>query len=121
MRHRKAVAAGFLRQSAGQPGFTNPGWPDEQNVLVLPYPFTRRERAQQLAVKPAWMLVIDVFDYAALFQPGRLQAASQSPILVPEPLLVDEHGNTPPEARLARLGVRDRAPAGVGPPLHVTW
>lgn len=39
---RKAVAAGFLRQSAGQPTLPDSSRPNEQHVLVLPHPFARR-------------------------------------------------------------------------------
>ena len=42
------------------------GGADQQQVLFLPYPFARRQRAHQLAIEPARMLIIDVFDDAAL-------------------------------------------------------
>jgi hypothetical protein len=35
---------------------------------MLPYPFAGGERAHQFSVEPAGMLIIDVFDCAALFQ-----------------------------------------------------
>jgi hypothetical protein len=36
--------------------------------MGLAHPFTCSERAQQFAIEAARMLVIDVFDHAALFQ-----------------------------------------------------
>ncbi len=60
------------------------------------------------------MLVIAIFDDAALFEPGGLQAASQSPVLFPEPLLIDEHGEAFLEAELAGIGGLDLRPEGVG-------
>jgi hypothetical protein len=35
------------------------------------------------------MLVIDIFDDRLLFQLGQLQTTFESPILFPEPLLID--------------------------------
>ena len=59
------------------------------------------------------MLIIDVFDHATLFQPGRLQTARQSAILFPEPLLIDEHRETLLKAELAGIGRLDLCAEGV--------
>ena len=59
------------------------------------------------------MLVIDVFDDTALFQPGRLQTARQGAILFPEPLLIDEQGEALLEAELAGIGRLDLRAEGV--------
>ena len=53
MQNGKAVAAGFLRQGAGQPTFADAGGADEEDVLMLPHPFAGGERAQQFAVEAA--------------------------------------------------------------------
>lgn len=59
------------------------------------------------------MLVIDIFDHATLFQPGRLQTARQSAILFPEPLLIDEHREALLEAELTGIGRLDLRAEGV--------
>src|SRR6266571_7192871 len=50
------------------------------------------------------MLVVDVLDYAALFQPRYLQSPRQRAVLLPEPLVIDEHPKTLLEAELAQVG-----------------
>src|SRR6185312_3261738 len=87
----ETVSARLVCQGAGKPTFADTSWADEEDVLILAHPFTGGERTQQLAVEPAWMLVIDVFDDSAFFQLGRLQASCQRTILSPKPLLIDEH------------------------------
>ena len=49
-----------------------PVGPMQQNVLMLADPFAAGQRAHQLAIESARMLVIDIFDHAALFQVGRI-------------------------------------------------
>ena len=103
-----------MRQCAGQPAFADSGRADQQHVLVLPHPFAGRQRAHELAVQAARMLVIDVLDHAALFQLGRLQAARQSAVLLPEPLLIHQHGEALLEAELAGIGALILRAEGVG-------
>src|SRR5438270_517086 len=78
MQYGETVAAGFVCQCASKPTLADASWSDEEDVLILAHPFTGGECAQQLAVKAAWMLVIDIFDHATFFQPGRLQASITS-------------------------------------------
>src|SRR5437764_2300762 len=87
---------------------------DEEDILILAHPFTGGERAEQLAVQAAWMLVIDIFDHATFFQPGRLQAPRQRTILSPKPLLIDEHRKAFLEAELAGIGGFQLRMEGIG-------
>ena len=66
MQNGEAVAASLLREGAAQPRFSDACWSDQQDVLMLPHPFAAGERADQLAVQPAWMLIMDIFDDTAL-------------------------------------------------------
>src|SRR4051794_32208087 len=67
MQYGEPVAAGFVCQCASKPTLADASWSDEEDVLILAHPFTGGECAQQLAVKAAWMLVIDIFDHATFF------------------------------------------------------
>jgi hypothetical protein len=60
------------------------------------------------------MLVVDIFDDRALFQLGHLQATLQSPILLPQPLLIDQQPKTLFEAELMRLGSFELSSEGIG-------
>jgi len=60
------------------------------------------------------MLIIDIFDDSARFQPGRLQASRQCTILFPQPLLIDEHGEALLEAELAGIGGFELRTEGAG-------
>jgi hypothetical protein len=99
---------------AGKPTFADTSWSDEEDVLILAHPFTGGERAQQFAVEPARMLVIDVFDDSAFFQPGRLQAPCERAIFLPEPLLLDEQCEALLEAELAGIGGFQLCTEGIG-------
>jgi hypothetical protein len=59
------------------------------------------------------MLVIDVFDNAALLQSGRLETPGKSAVFLPEPLLIDEHAEALFEAKLAGIGGLDLGAEGV--------
>jgi hypothetical protein len=93
-----------VRQGAGKPTFANTSWSNEQDVLILTHPFTGGKRAQQLAIQAPWMLIIDIFDHSALFQPGRLKTSCQRAIFLPEPLLIDQHREAFLEAELTGIG-----------------
>ena len=114
VQYRKAVAAGFVRQRATQPAFANAGRSDEQDILVLTHPFTAREGAHQFAIQAAGMLVVDVLDDAALFQLRELQSSRQRTVLLPEPLLIDEHSKALLEAELAHVGGFQLRAEGLG-------
>ena len=45
---------------------------------MLPHPFAGGECAHKLSVKPAGMLIIDVFNCAALFEPANCNRPSMS-------------------------------------------
>ena len=77
-----------MRQRASQPGFSDPGRPYEQGILVLPHPFAGCQCADEFAVQPARVLKIDILDHAAFFEPGQLQTSSERPVLLPAPLPV---------------------------------
>src|SRR4051812_24707847 len=104
MQHREAVATSFVRQRARQPTLANASGTDEQKILLLAHPFTGSERAHQLAVESTWMLIIDVFHHAAFFQLGGLKTSGEGTILLPQPLLIDEHGETLVESKLGDVG-----------------
>jgi hypothetical protein len=114
MQYGETVAASFVCQCASKPTLADASWSDEEDVLILAHPFTGGECAQQLAVKAAWMLVIDIFDHATFFQPGRLQASRQCAILSPEPLLIDEHREAFLEAELGGIGGFQLRTEGIG-------
>ena len=59
---------------------------------MLRYPFAARQAADQRAVQTARMPVVDVFDGRVEFEPRVFHAATQSFVLAPVPLLIDEHG-----------------------------
>ena len=71
---------------------------------MLADPIAGRQRAQQLAIEAARMLVIDILDHAALFQVGGSEAPRQSAVLFPEPLLIDDQGKAFFEAQLTGFG-----------------
>src|SRR4051812_11707200 len=50
------------------------------------------------------MLIVDIFDHAAFFQPGGVQSSRQRTVFFPKPLLVDEHSEALFEAELAGMG-----------------
>jgi hypothetical protein len=59
------------------------------------------------------MLIIDVFDNAALLQPGGLETPGKSAIFFPEPLLTDEHREALFEAELRGIRGFDLRAEGV--------
>src|SRR3954452_8697044 len=60
------------------------------------------------------MLVIDIFDYAALFHVGGSQTPRQRTILFPKPLLIDEQRKACFEAQMAGFRGFQLSAEGVG-------
>src|SRR3954467_6045037 len=60
------------------------------------------------------MLVIDVFDDTAFFQFCKTETARQRAILLPEPLLIDQHGKAFLETELAHVGGFQLRAKGIG-------
>src|SRR4051812_30037809 len=71
---------------------------------MLPHPFAAGERTDQLAIQPARVLVIDIFDNTPFLELGGTQAAGQRTVFFPEPLLIDQHRKSLFETKLARVG-----------------
>src|SRR5437763_14021571 len=60
------------------------------------------------------MLVIDVFDDTAFFEFCKAETARQRAILLPEPLLVDQHSKAFIETELAHVGGFQLRAKGIG-------
>src|SRR5260370_39291747 len=78
-------------------------------------PCAAGEGAYQLAVQATRMVIVNIFDGAALFQAGGLQTASQGTVLFPQPLLIDQQGEALFKNEPAGAGVFQVRPECVGP------
>src|SRR5580698_5911855 len=104
VQYREPVPAGLVCQGASQSGLPDSGRPDQQNILMVTHPVAVGQSAHELAIQSARVLVVDIFDDAALLQAGRPQTVRQSAVLFPEPLLIDEQAKAFFETELAHVG-----------------
>lgn len=107
-----AVAAGFLRQGAGQPGLAGAGGTGDDAVAVVAHPVAGGQLGDQVAGQGAAGVPVYVFQGRALPQLGVAQAPLQGDILLVFPLAVDQHGQAFVEAQ--GRTVRSAALAAVG-------
>ena len=101
---RETIPAGFLRQGAANPTLANAGGTEEENILLLLYPFAAGQGTQELAIQPARMLVVGVFDGGLLLQLGVAQTMFQGTILSPGELFIDQQREPLFKAQLLRVG-----------------
>src|SRR5580658_1290529 len=84
VQNREAVAACFLCQGTGEPTLADAGGTEEHEIELLAHPLAAGEAATELAIQPARVLVVNIFDHGALFELGYAQAAPQGAILFPQ-------------------------------------
>ena len=81
---------------------------------MLSDPLAGRQSANKLAVEPAGMPIVDIFDDGGQTELGILKAAGERLILAPCPLLIDEHGETFFKTEPARFGIFGLTADGIG-------
>ena len=75
-----AVAAGFLRQRARQPGLADAARPRDEQIAMLGDPAAGGELLEEGFVEPPWRAVVDVLDRRlAVTQLGAAQPALEPP------------------------------------------
>ena len=77
--HGVAVAAGLLRERAGQPGLADAAWPRDEQIAMLVDPVTGGELLEQRLVEPARRSIVDILDRRlAVAEPGSAQSALEA-------------------------------------------
>ena len=99
-----AIAAGLLGQGAGEVAFAHSGRSGDDAVLRLPHPVTGSELVHHAALQPAGVPIVDVLHAGRLAQLGELEAGGQRPVLLPQPLPVDQQGQSVLEVPSGRIG-----------------
>src|ERR1700712_4250676 len=84
------VAAGFVAQRAGQPGFPHAGWPADQHVVAVADPATGGKRLEQTAVETARCAQIGVLDHRVLSQSGEVQPSAELLVVARRNLTIDQ-------------------------------
>src|SRR5271166_6101485 len=79
--HGVVVAAGTVAERAGEPRFSPPGRPFDDQVLPRLDPAAQRQLLEQRTVQTARRAVIDILDRGVVSQPGVAQARTQSAVL----------------------------------------
>jgi len=79
-----AMAARTLTKRTGQPAFTRPGWPRDEQHPVLPDPVAGRESQELQFVEAALHAKVDILDRRRVAQSRQLQEPRESPILARE-------------------------------------
>ena len=72
--HRAIIPARLVGEGTGQPNFAEPGFPDDNQVLVLVNPIAGDQLGKQRFVEAARRLHIGIFDDGILLEPGELEA-----------------------------------------------
>ena len=70
-----------MHEGTGNPGFTDPGGPGNEQVQTLPDPLATGEIEHQGFVQAPWVPVIQVFNGGLLSQPRRAQARFEASII----------------------------------------
>ena len=112
---RQALCA---RAHASQ-DFPSPVLPIKEDMVMHPDPVAGGQGAQELAIQPARVLIIDVLHHTAFLEFGQLQAPGQRAPLFPGPLAIHQQTETLLETELAGVGHLDLFTQGIRPAMQL--
>jgi hypothetical protein len=104
------IAVGEILMANPGVNATQPGFADEEDIMMRPDPLAGGQGTQKLAIQSARVLIINVLHHATFFEFGQLQAPGQRTPFFPGPLAIDQQTETFFEAELAGVGHLDLFP-----------
>jgi hypothetical protein len=96
----------IVAAALGNPAFSEPGCPCDEQVLVAVDPVAADESGEDAAVDAAWRAQIDVFHAYALAQRGELEAGRETFCVALGGFAIDEKPDALLERRASRSGDR---------------